>query len=878
MIGESFGSRSNTVVVAGAGSRWSIDSYLYLGYSDQFNRLIVSNGGVVTAVDSIIGGESNATNCEAIITGTGSVFSNSLTSALQIGSTGSSNSVRVANGGRLLGAVMVGGTIDSVGNLLSVTDPGSRVQALTNLVDMSVGLYGSASLMIVSNGASVLGFKGVLGVNAPSSNNLAVITGSGSVWSNFSDLHIGRSSGGNRLEVSNGGLLANYEGFLGYNTFSSNNQVWVTGAGSTWTNGRELTVGLNGTGNQLVITNGGTVFNLANKYVGYNDGGLSNTVVITDPGSAWLGDDSLYIGLAGAFNRLFVRNGGRLVSGIGNLGGLVGANGNRACVTDGGSVWTNRQELTVGDSGSANILVVTNGATIFSSQDGFIGRSTGANSNAAVLTDSGTSWLISSNLYVGSNGAFNGLVVSNQARLHDRSAVIGVSGSNNAAMITGVGTIWSNTFDLIIGDAGVGNQMVISGGAFVTCSNATLGNKIASSNNTILVTGPGSVWSNRGGLFLSQTGKGNRLIISDGGLVHTMGGGFVGGSFPAGSNNEVVITGAGSFWRLPSTLFVGYVGSGNRLVVTNGGWVRNSTANVGLLSHSNEVVVTGTGSAWTNSGTMVMGVSGSHNRLIVSNGGVVHEPFDLRVGENATSTNNRIIVDGGILVAESPTFGFLDIKRGTNVLNSGRIFVGRALLVTNTLGVFEFNGGTLESAGTSYTNGRVFTVGNGTTQAVFELRGGTHNFASGITLANQSALTGQGSINGTLTGQVGSIIAPGTSIGTLTLNNSPTLQGTLVLEVRGGGVLSSNRIEVADSLTYGGSLVISNSGASALVAGDRFELFGANGYSGAFTNILLPPLAAGLQWTNKLNVDGSFEVITYQPPPVTLSCNVAMMY
>ena len=48
--------------------------------------------------------------------------------------------------------------------------------------------------------------------------------------------------------------------------------------------------------------------------------------------------------------------------------------------------------------------------------------------------------------------------------------------------------------------------------------------------------------------------------------------------------------------------------------------------------------------------------------------------------------------------------------------------------------------------------------------------------------------------------------------------------------------------------------------------GDRFQLFVASSYAGAFSSLLLPPLNAGLVWANKLAVDGSLEVVLGTPP------------
>jgi len=54
-------------------------------------------------------------------------------------------------------------------------------------------------------------------------------------------------------------------------------------------------------------------------------------------------------------------------------------------------------------------------------------------------------------------------------------------------------------------------------------------------------------------------------------------------------------------------------------------------------------------------------------------------------------------------------------------------------------------------------------------------------------------------------------------------------------------------------------LVVSNTG-PALVAGDSFKLFSKPG-TGTFGMVTLPALGAGLAWTNKLAVNGSFAVV-----------------
>ncbi|HEV2694350.1 MAG TPA: hypothetical protein VG347_15765, partial [Verrucomicrobiae bacterium] len=72
---------------------------------------------------------------------------------------------------------------------------------------------------------------------------------------------------------------------------------------------------------------------------------------------------------------------------------------------------------------------------------------------------------------------------------------------------------------------------------------------------------------------------------------------------------------------------------------------------------------------------------------------------------------------------------------------------------------------------------------------------------------------------------------------------------------------------ISGSFTNGGSLVVS--GPITMAAGDTFKLFSAAGYSGAFTNVILPTLRIGLGWDiSQLNSDGIIAVIVTATPVI----------
>jgi hypothetical protein len=74
-------------------------------------------------------------------------------------------------------------------------------------------------------------------------------------------------------------------------------------------------------------------------------------------------------------------------------------------------------------------------------------------------------------------------------------------------------------------------------------------------------------------------------------------------------------------------------------------------------------------------------------------------------------------------------------------------------------------------------------------------------------------------------------------------------------------------------LTNGGTLIITNIGAAAFAAGDSLKLFNAASYSGAFSQVILPSLPAGLGWnTSALSANGTLSVV---PRPVIGSAKIS---
>jgi fibronectin-binding autotransporter adhesin len=762
---------------------------------------------------------------------------------------------------------------------LLLAAPASRGQLVkdgaTNTIDnatntvtgtVTIGTNGSFTLLVLTNNALLTNSAhGVIGRGSTARSNALSLVTADTRWLLGNNLIVGSNGAFNRLLVS-GGVTDN-QGFLGFTSSSSNNGALVTGSGSFWSNANELYVGYNGKGNQLVVSNGALVQNSAG-YVGQDARG-NNTAVVTGLGSSWNNAGDLSIGVIGAGNRLLVSDGGLVRNNYALVGVDATSSNNAAVVTGSGSVWTNALDLYIGQSAKRNQLVISNGAVVLTAGHAFTGYNTNAAGNAVTVTDPGTRWLIGSNFWVGSNGPLSRLVVSNGAFVANGLGTIGhgVSSVSNVVVVTGTNSLWSNTSNLLVGLNGRGNRLVINQGGIVQNDLAEVGSGTGS-NNLVVVTDPGSIWTNASDLVIGGLGGRNQLVVSNGGTVLNLNGHV--GVNSSSSSNAVFVTGLGSVWSNAGDIFLGESGRGNRLVISGGGTVVNAFGFLGAESSgsNNLAVVTDTGSVWRSFQDLVVGSNGARNRLVISNSGTVFAANVLQ-GVSPASTNNRIELNGGaLLVTNSSGDGILDIRRGTNVLTAGRVEVDR-LVMTNVLGVFEFKGGTLVTAGTSNSNGRVFTVGNGTNAATLELRGGQHVFSSNVVIAGPSRLMGHGTIIGTLTVGTNGILAPGESIGTLALSNSPVWRGITLLRIgKDGSALTNDQIQVANGLTYGGSLSVSNIGPTGLTLGDRFKLFDAGAYAGSFTQLSLPSLGAGLGWTNRLLADGSIGVVATRLPRV----------
>lgn len=448
---------SGDVTVSGAGSQWNISGTLEIG-SAGVGAVNVNGGGVITTTGGIGLGQNAGSRGTAIVSGTGSLWT-------------------------YTGGMFVG-----------INSPGT---------------------VTVQNGAVVSGDGAALGYFTGGGIGTVTVTGTGSRWTNTSEVAVGVFSQGS-ITIASGGLFTSANGTQIGLVSGSNGSVTIDGPGSEWTYTQGIAVGSGGNG--VVIVQNGGVLSGDGGQLGYNNG-ATGMVTVTDAGSQWTNTGGLIIGGSGQ-GTLTIQNGG-VVTGTGGLlsynSGAVGT----VTVTGPGSQWTNTGGLIIGGSGQGT-LTIQNGGFVTSAGGSNIAYNSGAVGNVDI-TGSGSQWSYTQGLLVGGGGQ-GSLTVSNGAVLNGDGGQVGYTNvAVGTVTVTDPGSQWTNTGGLIIGGSGQGTLTIANGG-LVTSAGAYIG-YAAGSSGSVTVTGSGSQWNNSGNLYINN----GTLTINNGGAMDNGPGNFMSG-------------------------------------------------------------------------------------------------------------------------------------------------------------------------------------------------------------------------------------------------------------------------------------------------------------------------------------------------------------
>jgi len=723
---------------------------------------------------------------------------------------------------------------------LGATGP-NVVTTVPTVTDVRVGTTAANGTLNISGGGIVSDTLGYIGLNVGSTGTVTV-DGTGSSWTNTSFLIVGNSGTG-ILNLQNAGSVSSAGAYIGSGNGSSGTlnitsggQVTsstagsignaagatgiatIDGAGSSWTNATDFRVGNNGSGT-LTIQNGGQLSNTTQGYIAV--GAASNsTATVNGTGSSWTSGSFLSVGYGGT-GTLNIQNGGTISSTQGLVGHTVGSIGT-ATVNGTGSSWANTTgNLTIGNSGTGTLNVQNGGST--TGINAVVGNGNGA-VGAATIDGTGSSWTNSSNFYVGNSGTGT-LNVQNGGRVSNITGYIGngVSGIGTAT-VDGSGSSWTNSSNFAVGNSGTGTLNVQNGGS-ISDVDGFIGNN-AGSTGTATVSGSGSSWTNSNRLYLGSTGTGT-LTISNGGSATTGGDAFVGtyasanGTLTINSGASLITSGRGSIGEQTNALGAATInGTGSRWTTSSYFEVGNSGTGTLTVTDSGMLQVsggTGTTHIATNAGstgTLNIGADalvaaaapGTLSTLAVTfgsgTGTLVFNHTDANYTFDPTITGNGTIeaVAGTTILA-----GDLSGFTGTADLSGGILeyAYGGSSTITATMtgaGTLDLSsGGTTTITSNSAAFAGTTTVNNGSTLSLGGSLGGTLDVSSGGTLK------GTGTAEDVTT-NTGSVIAPGNSIGTLTVVNLVANPGsTYEVEIETDG--TSDLIHATGTATLNGGTV-----------------------------------------------------------------------
>lgn len=487
---------------------------------------------------------------------------------------------------------------------------------------------------------------------------------------------------------------------------------------------------------------------------------------------------------------------------------------------------------------------------------GTVGNAAGSVSNVLTVIGGGTSGSFISD---GASGSLGIKLSGGTLRLNGNNAYSGgtVLASGTTLQFGNVGQAGSG---LVVVSNGAVVQMPTTGSPipFVGASYSTPDNAIA----TFLSTTTGNTFSGQfnGGASATNILTGTYSLAGQNGFANFLGTViisnnaslrmFFGNGGVGGGDNTLFDLRGSIFHRDDSTMLLGaLIGDGSiggpSVTLNATYWVIGgkglSTVYGGFISGNNRIAKTGVGSLTLNGAT---------------------------VTTNVVTMPDTSTID---VAAYAPRINYT----GMTTVSNGTLRVS----VPNTL----TNGSGLTMAGASavFDATTMGYISNLTALDISAIEVVTNSFyvTNGIyALVSTQTLTGVGTILGSLTAESTTTVAPGFSIGSLTVTGAVNLAGAVNMELNRTNAFASNDVITAASVTASGTLNVTNIG-PVLHTGDKFKLF-STAVSGSFATVNLP--VSGLDpsnnvvtyvWTNKLALNGSVEVLSGYVPAVTTSSN-----
>lgn len=448
----------------------------------------------------------------------------------------------------------------------------------------------------------------------------------------------------------------------------------ISGVISNWTG--NYVVGGGSLSNDVLSLSGGATLNDSEALF---EGNGFNSVSVMGSGTLWASSSILVVGVNSRSNVLTVSNGGVVNSANGTIGNGNGTNS--VVVTGASSSWNIANTLIVGDNSSMNSLVISNGAIVDTVTFCYVGYSSGNNNSLQLY---GSSVLNAGELFVGvGGGATSNYLIVSGSTVIDTIGFIGNGAGNNSVSIVNSG-LWRNSGNVNIGDEASSNSLVIASGSTMSDVNAYIGFVPTFYSNVVLITDPGSIWSNSGSVYVGFNNTGDVLTVSNSATLYVSSQlNVYNGSTLTASGGNII----GGFQGVVSS----YVNSG----VT---WLLNgSVFSANLFSNTGTVNVVGSSLYLNNNQNDV-------------NVGV------LNIQNGSLTLSNSVLINYGTIDA---VYGNINLYNGSSLTNAGgtiltsnNVPVITSLSVTGADVQIAFHTGMGGSYGVEYTGD--LTSGNWT--------------------------------------------------------------------------------------------------------------------------------------------------------------------
>lgn len=558
----------------------------------------------------------------------------------------------------------------------------------------------------------------------------------------------------------------------------------------------------------------------------------------------------------------------------------VNANGGSLAFSDGGSASLTQVAASKGDMLATSISLLTNLVVINNSANALVLAGNVSSAGPSLTVGSGT-------LQVG-DGAANGSLGS--VNVTDSTALV-FNRSDNVTMsgvISGAGSVTQNGAGVLT----LSGVNTFAGG--VTIRNGTLkaghGSALGSSAGSTVITNGGTLDLNGTNLTAEAVTVSGWGVSSNGAVVNTgsqqtsglrnvtlAGDTAFGGASqwnPSANVNRWDIRAASTSSTNGCSLSTG--GKPYKLVKTGGNQI--SMVAVCVDTNLGEIDIQQGLMGWE---TVTSGMGNPASNIIVRAGATLsffnastpwNKHFVLYGDGGHTNLYNwsgaNVIVGPVQLNGNCVFWGGGTSLALYNVVSGPGSLVKSGTCVLYLAGANSYAGDTLVNAGAlvltnngSIATSPVITINSGATLDAAQRNDATLAVGSG------QRLTGGGAVNGNAVLGDGAMLAPGSGVGTMTFNNNLTLGGGSVTMMEINKSTATNDVaQVAGTVTYNGTLMITNAGTNVFLAGDSFKLFNAAGYNGAFTNIVPAIPALNLAWDTNGLAGGILGVVA-QPTP-----------